>query len=149
MSHHISTTLLSVDRDAPQVNHIAYAARIIQRGGLVAFPTETVYGLGANALDASAVKKIFIAKERPSTDPIIIHIHDIEQLEQVAREIPPIVSSLAERFWAGALTLILRRHPAVPDAITAGQDTVAVRMPSHPVALALLRVSQKIGRAHV
>jgi L-threonylcarbamoyladenylate synthase len=114
---------------------------VIKAGGLVAFPTETVYGLGANALDAAAVDHIFSAKGRPASDPIIVHVHDQNQLHQVARAIPDLAFELAGRFWPGPLTLVLWRHPDLPANISAGRDTVAVRMPSHPVALALLQMA--------
>ena len=104
----------------------------------MAFPTETVYGLGANALDAAAVERIFAAKQRPVTDPLIVHLASVDQLTQVAVDIPPSVYRFAERFWPGPLTLILRRGPKVPPNVSAGRDTVAVRVPAHPVAQALL-----------
>lgn len=118
--------------------NIALAADVLRAGGLVAFPTETVYGLGANALDPAAVARIFAAKERPATDPLIVHLHNPEQLPQVARAISPLSRALAETFWPGPLTLILPKQPQVPAPVTAGLDTVAVRVPDHPVALALL-----------
>jgi L-threonylcarbamoyladenylate synthase len=118
--------------------NVARAAAILRRGGLVAFPTETVYGLGANALDAEAVARIFAAKERPAADPLIVHLSGPDQLPRVARSISPLDRALAETFWPGPLTLVLPRQPQVPDRVTAGLDTVAVRVPDHPVALALL-----------
>jgi L-threonylcarbamoyladenylate synthase len=119
---------------------IAQAAAILRRGGLVAFPTETVYGLGANALDAAAVRGIFTAKGRPADDPVIVHLGQPDWLERVA--VPTATASiLAERFWPGPLTLVLRRQPAVPDEVTAGLETVAVRVPSHPLAHALLEAT--------
>jgi L-threonylcarbamoyladenylate synthase len=124
----------------------ATAAEILRRGGLVAFPTETVYGLGANALDAAAVARIFEAKGRPATNPIIVHLADASQLPQVAdlRGLTPpgspgIVRKLAERFWPGPLTQVLPKHPDVPAIVTAGGSTIAVRVPAHPVARALLK----------
>jgi L-threonylcarbamoyladenylate synthase len=125
---------------APQI--IARAAAAIQAGQLVAFPTETVYGLGANALDAAAVRRIFAAKGRPAENPVIVHIAEASALAQVAVEVPPIALELAERFWPGPLTLVLRKRPEVPDIVTAGGPTVAVRVPAHPVAQALLRAAQ-------
>ena len=110
----------------------------IAAGRLVAFPTETVYGLGANALDAAAVEHIFAAKRRPFTDPLIVHLASVDQLKQVAVDIPPSAYRLAERFWPGPLTLILRRGRQVTPKVSAGRDTVAVRVPAHPVAQALL-----------
>lgn len=118
---------------------IEQAARVIREGGLVAFPTETVYGLGANALDASAVARIFEAKRRPSFDPLIVHVADRAMLLRVAREVPPQVEPLMEKFWPGPLTLVLPKAEAVPGIVTSGLPTVAVRMPAHPVALELIR----------
>jgi L-threonylcarbamoyladenylate synthase len=115
------------------------AAGILRGGGLVAFPTETVYGLGANALDGEAVGRIFVAKRRPSWDPIIVHIADETMLEGVVREIPEAARKLMKAFWPGPLTLLLPRSAAVPDVVTAGKTLVGVRMPSHPVALEFIR----------
>ncbi len=117
---------------------LALAARLLAEGRLVAFPTETVYGLGANALDAQAVLGIFAAKERPADNPLIVHIHDRAQLADLC-EVTPLANRLMDAFWPGPLTIILPRKPAVPNAVTAGLDTVAVRMPAHPVALAMLQ----------
>lgn len=117
---------------------IVRAAQVIRAGGLVAFPTETVYGLGANALDAAAVARIYRAKRRPPEDPCIVHIAAVEDLPRVAAVIPPAVERLA-RFWPGPLSLILPRAEAIPPIVTAGRPTVAVRVPAHPVALALIR----------
>lgn len=132
------TRVLTVDPRQPEPAVIAHAADVIRHGGLVAFPTETVYGLGANALDADAVRHIFAAKARPASDPLIIHIASPDQLAQVAVDIPALAYDLAARFWAGPLTFVLKRHPSIPPNVSAGADTVAVRMPNHPVALALL-----------
>jgi L-threonylcarbamoyladenylate synthase len=117
------------------------AGDCLRAGGLVAFPTETVYGLGANALDEDAVARIFVAKDRPSNDPIIVHIAARDQLRDIVREVPPIAEQLADQFWPGPLTMIFRKSPRVPANSSAGLDTVAVRMPSHPVALALIRAA--------
>lgn len=117
---------------------IARASTLIHSGGLVAFPTETVYGLGANALDATAVAHIFRAKGRPATNPVIVHIANRDALGDVAVDIPPIAMVLAEQFWPGPLTLVLPRGPKIPDVVTAGGPTVAVRVPAHPVAADLL-----------
>jgi L-threonylcarbamoyladenylate synthase len=116
---------------------LAEAARLLRAGRLVAFPTETVYGLGANALDARAVAGIFEAKCRPADDPLIVHLGSAEDVERVARP-NDAAMLLADRFWPGPLTLVLPRQPRVPSAVTAGLDTVGVRVPSHPVALQLL-----------
>jgi len=139
--YNTTTTLHTIDPHNPDPTIIRQASKVLQAGGLVAFPTETVYGLGANALDEHAVGKIFRAKGRPANDPIIVHIADIDQLSEIAIDIPDIVSMLTDRFWAGALTLVLKRHPNIPLNITAGMDTVAVRMPDHPIAQALLHES--------
>ena len=120
-------------------NEIEKAAAILRSGGLVAFPTETVYGLGADALNPEAIKKIFSAKGRPQDHPLIVHLADASHLERWAREIPITAQALAERFWPGPLTLILRRAEDVPDSVTGKQDTVGLRVPAHPVAHALLQ----------
>jgi L-threonylcarbamoyladenylate synthase len=122
-------------------NAIAAAADVIRAGGLVAFPTETVYGLGADALNAEAVARIFAAKGRPANDPLIVHLRDAGQLETVAASVPALAHTLAEAFWPGPLTLVVPRHPRVPLAVTAGRETVAVRIPAHPVAHALLQAA--------
>ena len=122
-------------------NPVEHAAELLRAGKLVAFPTETVYGLGANALDEAAVARIFAAKNRPTFDPLIVHVYDVAQLEQLVREIPPTARLLIDRFWPGPLTLVLPKTDAVPDLVTAGLPTVAVRMPDHPLALELLRLA--------
>ena len=114
------------------------AVAILKRGGLVAFPTETVYGLGADAGNPRAIGKLYSAKGRPADHPVIVHLADMQQLAQWAREVTPLAHKLARRFWPGPLTLILKRAPGVGDALTGGQDTVGVRIPSHPIAHALL-----------
>lgn len=133
------TRVLRVDPHTPDQEAIAQAAAILVRGGLVAFPTETVYGLGAHALDNAAVESIFRVKGRPSTDPVIVHLADVDRLDDIAQDIPPSLEALARTFWPGALTVILRKRSAVPDSVTAGLSTVGVRVPSHPVAHMLLR----------
>lgn len=132
------TRVFRVDPVAPEAEAIAIAARMIRAGGLVAFPTETVYGLGANALDEAAIAKIFAAKGRPASDPLIVHIARSEQLAQVAGAIPAEAFELCRRFWPGPLTLVLQKAARVPANLTASLDTVAVRMPDHKVASALL-----------
>jgi L-threonylcarbamoyladenylate synthase len=117
------------------------AARRIRAGELVAFPTETVYGLGANALDAGAVEKIFAAKGRPRTSPLIVHVDTIQMARAVVREWPPLAQQLAERWWPGPLSLVLPKAASIPDIVTAGLPTVGVRMPNHPVALELIRAA--------
>ena len=122
----------------PLPSEIDHAASLLRDGRLVAFPTETVYGLGANALDERAVHRIFQAKGRPSTSPIIVHISSVAMVHSVVAEWPPAALRLADKFWPGPLTLVLKKQPAIPSIVTAGLDTVGVRMPSHPVALALI-----------
>jgi len=118
---------------------IEKAAALLRAGELVAFPTETVYGLGADASNPEAVAKIFAAKGRPADHPLIVHLPGVEHLERWAREIPETAHALARAFWPGPLTLILKRQPGVLDAVTGGQDTVGVRVPGHPLALELLK----------
>src|SRR5262249_11514941 len=115
------------------------AAEILRRGGLVAFPPESVYGLGAHALDREAVERIFAAKGRPATNPLIVHAADESAARALARAWPDAAMRLAQRFWPGPLTLVVPKAEAVPDIVTAGGTTVALRVPVHPVALALLR----------
>ncbi|MGE5467078.1 MAG: L-threonylcarbamoyladenylate synthase [Ignavibacteria bacterium] len=118
---------------------VGRAAELLHAGELVAFPTETVYGLGADAANPAAVAKIFAAKGRPADHPLIVHLPGDDHLERWARDIPEAAYELAEAFWPGPLTLILKRRPGVPDAVTGGQDTVGLRIPGHPLALELLR----------
>ena len=136
-----TTRVISVNPLAPEPLVISLAAEIIRNGGLVAFPTETVYGLGANALNAEAVKAIFRAKSRPHTDPLIVHLASAESLPDLVADIPPIVHALTSRFWPGPLTLVLPKSKTVPSVVTAGGSTVAVRVPAHKVALALIRAA--------
>jgi len=139
MSDYVAQTeVVSVDPQTPDPHVIERAASVIQRGGLVAFPTETVYGLGANALDETAVGRIFAAKQRPADDPIISHIARVTELERLAVDVPDSAYKLAQMFWYGPLTLILKRAPHVPANLSSDMPTVAVRMPSHPVARALI-----------
>jgi L-threonylcarbamoyladenylate synthase len=119
-------------------SEIDHAVAILKRGGLVAFPTETVYGLGADASNPDAIRSLYAAKGRPAEHPVIVHLAGAAQLPQWTREITPAAQKLAQRFWPGPLTLILRRTPDVNDALTGGQDTIALRIPSHPMAHALL-----------
>ncbi len=120
---------------------VDHAAALIRSGRLVAFPTETVYGLGANALDAAAVERIFAAKQRPHSSPLIVHVDSIAMARGLAREWPPAAQALAERFWPGPLTLVVPKQPAIPDVVTAGLPTVGLRMPAHPLALALIHAA--------
>ena len=120
-------------------DEVAHAVAVLRAGDLVAFPTETVYGLGADASNPEAVKKVFAAKGRPHDHPLIVHLADVAQLTQWAREIPMAAQTLAKQFWPGPLTMIFKRAGGVSDFVTGGQDTVAVRVPSHPLAQTLLR----------
>ena len=132
------TEVVRVDPARPNPKDISRAADCLRRGGLVAFPTETVYGLGAHALDRAAVQRLFEAKGRPANDPLIVHISAFDQLAALVAALPEQAAPLAARFWPGPLTLVMRRAPSVPLEVTAGRDTVAVRVPAHPVAHALL-----------
>jgi L-threonylcarbamoyladenylate synthase len=133
--------VVHVDPNHPEPAVIERAAAVIRHGGLVAFPTETVYGLGANALDEAAVRSIFAAKRRALDDPLIVHIASVDELPTVVAEVPPVARALAARFWPGPLTIVLPKASNVPDLVTAGLPTVAVRVPSHPVAQALIRAT--------
>jgi L-threonylcarbamoyladenylate synthase len=132
------TQVIQVSRDNPDPAEIARAADCLRRGGLVAFPTETVYGLGVNALDRAAVRRLFVAKQRPPTDPLIVHLGSFDSVASLVSRVPESASVLGARFWPGPLTLVLPRSPRVPDEVTAGLMTVAVRVPVHPVARALI-----------
>lgn len=118
---------------------INLAVKQLNQNGIIGFPTETVYGLAGNAYEVEAIHKIFTVKKRPTFNPLIVHIKGIEDLELVAKEIPSIAYELAYAFWPGPLTFILKKQPHIPDVVTANQDTVAVRVPNHPVALELLK----------
>lgn len=130
--------ILPTDARSPSLHSIREAADLLRRGGLVAFPTETVYGLGANALDAAAVARIYEAKGRPAYNPLIVHVVDRNAADRVVERWSNAAERLAEAFWPGPLTLVLPKKSVVPDSVTAGLPTVAVRVPSHPVAHALL-----------
>jgi L-threonylcarbamoyladenylate synthase len=134
----VTTLVLPVDATNPEASTIERAAAVLRGGGLVAFPTETVYGLGAHALDPAAVARIFAAKGRPANDPLIVHVAAVDQVYTLVRALPATARELARHFWPGPLTLVLPASAAVPRTVTAGLDTVAVRVPSHPVAHALL-----------
>ena len=136
------TEVLALDPQNPDPAGIARAAAVLRAGGLVAFPTETVYGLGAHALDADAVRRIFSAKQRPAEDPLIVHVHDVSLVARLATVVPPIVDLLASRFWPGPLTMVLQRGADVPLEVTAGLDSVAVRVPAHPIARALIKAAE-------
>lgn len=137
------TLRLSLHSGDPAADRAALeqAATILREGGTVAFPTETVYGLGANALDADAVQKIFLAKQRPNWDPLIVHLASETMLQQVATSITEAERSLMEEFWPGPLTFLLPRHERIPPLVTAGRPKVGVRMPAHPVARALIELA--------
>ena len=137
MPYTAETRVLPISPDHPEADLIEQAAAVIRSGGLVAFPTETVYGLGANATDPDAVDRIFSAKQRPAVDPLIVHLASVDQLSTVALDLPEIGRELTT-LWPGPLTLILKRHPSIPPNVSAGLDTVGVRVPSHPVARALI-----------
>lgn len=137
----MKTELIQIDPVHPEQSIIDHAAAIIRAGEVVVFPTETVYGLGADALSTQAAERIFLAKGRPFNDPLIVHIASEDALRDLTVDLPRSIEILAEAFWPGPLTLIVPRGPRVPKIITAGLDTVAIRMPRHPVALALIRAA--------
>jgi len=120
---------------------LSAAAQILKNGGIVAIPTETVYGLAASALDTDAIERVFLAKGRPQDNPLTVHISDMEKLSFVARDIPDDAFALAEKFWPGPLTMVLPRNENIPKSVSAGLETVAVRMPSHPVAREIIERS--------
>ena len=135
------TKIIKINPANINTDLLSQAADVIKHGGLVAFPTETVYGLGADTFNPKAVENIFRAKGRPMDNPLISHIADIGELERFAREIPDSAIKLADEFWGGPLTLILKKKSGIPDCVTAGLDTVAVRLPSHSIANELIKLS--------
>ncbi len=135
------TLLLKVDPQTPEPAKVQAAAAFIKKGGLVAFPTETVYGLGADALNAEAIQALFKAKKRPLDNPPIIHVENITDVYRLATQVPPETEKLMNKFWPGPLTLVFKRSSIVPDVTVASLDTIAIRMPQHNVALALIRAS--------
>lgn len=137
----METRIIKINPLNPELDLIAEGARYIKRGKLVAFPTETVYGLGANGLDEEAVTNIFAAKGRPQDNPLILHVSKIDEINPLVRAIPKEAKILMEEFWPGPLTILFERSNLVPDIITAGLNTVAIRMPNHPVALELIEAS--------
>lgn len=141
MTHKIDTRVYTINPQHPEPEAIQIAASVIRAGGLVAFPTETVYGLGANALDSAALSRIYEAKQRPTADPLIVHIVDLDQLDVLAVDIPAQARALAQAFWPGPLTMVLKRAPHVPENVAQGRKTIAVRMPAHPVARALIEAA--------
>lgn len=142
----METELLNIESVSSKQKAAALrkAGEIIREGGLVAFPTETVYGLGADALNAEAAAKIYAAKGRPSDNPLIVHIHDISQVYEIAEEVPDEAKAVMEKFWPGPLTIILNKKSCVPDGTTGGLHTVAIRMPSHPIARDFIRESGRM-----
>ena len=134
----MKTTLLTPETDE---NAVKTAAALIRQGEVVGMPTETVYGLAANALDGEAVKKIFLAKGRPQDNPLIVHIADFDQIYDLCPSVPPQAKQLAEAFWPGPLTMIVPKGGCIPDEVSCGLDTVGIRLPSHPMARALIRES--------
>ena len=134
----MKTKYVIIDHSRPLGPQVAPWGEILRAGGLVAFPTETVYGLGANGLDSEAAKKIYVAKGRPSDNPLILHVLDRDGLAPLVKEIPPLVDRLISEFWPGPLTLVLPKSDIVPTTVTGGGATVAVRAPSQPVARALI-----------
>jgi len=139
----MKTLILKVDPNNPDKTQIQIAADIIQRGGLVAFPTETVYGLGANALDGDAVRRLFEAKKRPLDNPPIVHVTEASEVYSLVAEVPPKAELLMKQFWPGPLTLVFKRSNNVPKESTAGLDTIAIRIPKHPISQALIRQSKR------
>jgi L-threonylcarbamoyladenylate synthase len=137
------TVVLKVDSQQPDMEKVRVAAGIIREGGLVAFPTETVYGLGADALNPKAILELFEAKKRPMDNPPIVHVKNIGDVYRLAAQVPPKADKLMRTFWPGPLTLVFKRSEIVPDVTVAGLDTIAVRMPQHAVALALIRESRR------
>ncbi|MDD4188558.1 MAG: L-threonylcarbamoyladenylate synthase [Eubacteriales bacterium] len=137
----MKTRVLKVDPSNIDADSIREAAEVIKAGGLVAFPTETVYGLGASALDEKAIRKIFTAKGRPQDNPLILHVAAVSQAAEAVEFFPPNAKILIDKFWPGPLTLVMKKSSKVPSVVTGGLDTVAVRMPSDPVALELIRCS--------
>ncbi|MEQ8201338.1 MAG: L-threonylcarbamoyladenylate synthase [Syntrophomonadaceae bacterium] len=137
----MKTQYLEVDACRPQPQIIARAAAYIKAGELVAFPTETVYGLGADAFRSAAVEKIFAAKGRPPENPLLVHVSNTDQVRQLATVVPPAAVKLMQRFWPGPLSMVLPSLPSVPEAIRGGRAGVGLRMPSHPVALALIEAA--------
>ncbi|KAF6242129.1 threonylcarbamoyl-AMP synthase [Nitrosopumilus sp. b1] len=135
------TKIIKINPKNPQINKIRQAALIIKNGGTVAFPTETVYGLGANALNAKAVKKIFKAKKRPADNPLIVHINKYDDLRILTDKIPPLTKKITRKYWPGPLTILVKKSKNVPDPTTGGQKTVAVRMPSNKIARLLIKES--------
>lgn len=137
----LETEFIKIDPENIDMDAMRLAGEIIAGGGLVAFPTETVYGLGASAVDSGAAEKIYAAKGRPSDNPLIVHVCSFEQIEELAENIPAYAKKLMQSFMPGPLTLILKKKSCIPDEVTANMDTVGIRFPSNPVAAALIKCS--------
>ena len=141
----MKTIIVKIDKDNLKddfaVSQLEKAGEIIRNGGLVAFPTETVYGLGANALDEEAAKKVYEAKGRPSDNPLIVHISNLNMLDDIVTQVPEVAKKLMDAFWPGPMTLIFNKSGLVPKGTTGGLNTVAVRFPNHPIALELIEKS--------
>lgn len=137
----MKTKIIKINPLFPKLNKLKEAAKVIVNGGLVAFPTETVYGLGANAFNKNAIKKIFLAKGRPGDNPLIVHIYKKEQLFDLSEDVPSKAQKLINYFWPGPLTIILKKSSLVPDEVTAGLQTVAIRMPKNKIALNLIKMA--------
>ncbi len=135
------TQVIKIEPENIDKNKLGVAAQALRKGKIVAFPTETVYGLGANALNTTAVEQIFIAKGRPSDNPLIVHISDKEKVYELTENIPEKAAVLMDKLWPGPLTLVFNKSPIIPRVITAGLNTVAIRMPEHPVARELIRLA--------
>lgn len=142
MFNPLPTIIRPVSAQNPETGILAEAAEVLRRGGLVVFPTETVYGLGANSLDSAAVGRIFLAKGRPANNPVIVHVANRAAARELTTEWPATAEKLAVAFWPGPLTLVLPKRESIPSIVTAGGSTVGVRVPAHPVALALLKAAQ-------
>jgi L-threonylcarbamoyladenylate synthase len=135
------TRVIKINPGKPELSKIALAAKVIKSGGTVVFPTETVYGIGADATSPAAVKKIYEAKGRPSDNPMIVHIYSARELFNLSLNLPQKATKLTQKFWPGPLTIVVKKAKTIPNEVTSGLDTVAIRMPSHPVARALLKAS--------
>ncbi|MEM0003362.1 MAG: L-threonylcarbamoyladenylate synthase [Thermoproteota archaeon] len=140
--NNIKTRIIRIDPISPEENKIKEVSEVIKKGGLVAFPTETVYGLGANCYDEDAILRIFRVKGRPPDNPLIVHISNLDMLREVSEEIPELAYRIANVAWPGPITVVMKKSKRVPYAVTGSLDTVAVRMPAHPVALKLIDKSE-------
>src|SRR5690554_1179636 len=138
----METKVWKMPGDKPDLIKLKEAAELLRAGELIGFPTETVYGLGANALDENAVEKIYLAKGRPSDNPLIVHVDSIENARKLVRKMPDHALKLMNTFWPGPLTIVFPKGDIVPEIITAGLDTVAIRLPAHPVAMRLIELAQ-------